>query len=78
MNDDPRRADLWARDPRAFLEGLQEKYEAGGLLPLGPKDWPRLTALLDRLDREGVETATEDEAAWLTELDAAEKDEGGR
>jgi hypothetical protein len=57
------------RQLRDWFDGLTSAYEAIGSLGLTPDDWPRLTALFDRMYREGVSAATEAEVAWLHDLE---------
>jgi len=65
---EPRGAEVTERGPAALFAHLTKAYERGPF-NLAPTDWPRLTALLDRLEREGSPAATEAEAAWLCDLE---------
>jgi hypothetical protein len=49
----------------ALFEHLCRAYEEGVGCRIGEDDWPRLTALFERLDHDGIATVTPAEAAWL-------------
>jgi hypothetical protein len=55
---------------RRLFEHVTEPWEGrGGDLGLRHDDWARLTAVCDRLAREGMSAATELELAWLRDLE---------